>query len=74
MEEEPGGVSLGGVVGAGWRFLGGRIEGFPPGDGFMVQEAIDWEREAADIGFEEDDSAVGVEGAMGFEEEGGGSL
>ncbi len=74
LEEEPGGVSLGGVVGAGWRFLVGRIDGFTPCDGFMVQEAIDREREAADIGFEEDDSAVGVEGAMGFEEEGGGSL
>jgi hypothetical protein len=74
LEEDAGGISLGGVVGARLWFLGGGVDGFFPGDGFVVDEAIDGEGEAADIGVEEDDSAIGMEGAVGFVEEGGGGL
>jgi hypothetical protein len=40
----------------------------------MVDEAIDGEGEATDVGFEEDDPAVGFEDTVGFMQEGGGRL
>lgn len=43
LEEDAGGISLGGVVGARMWFLGGGVDRFFPGDGFVVDEAVDGE-------------------------------
>lgn len=69
-EEEAGGVALGGVVVARAAQFGGKVDRSFPGNGFVVEQAIDEVAGPTDVWFEEDDAAARGEDAAGFAQEG----